>query len=98
MEGKAMSDFIIRPRARQLMVLRKPLINTPLQRGARAGNGNSNRFTGFRNCRPVGWERETAKEVKLSAAHPITPLKRGVDERVALRQGTPPDTQLKLYP
>jgi hypothetical protein len=62
-------------------MLRRPLINAPLQRGARTGRADPNRFSGFDNCRHVTRERETAKAVKLSVAHPFTSLKRGVNER-----------------
>ncbi len=49
-------------------------INTPLQRGGRAPNVETNRFSGL--PRPM----QTAEAVEIASAHAATPLKRGVNE------------------
>jgi tetratricopeptide (TPR) repeat protein len=54
-----------------------PLINTPLQRGERAGAEGENRFNGLSTT------RETAEAVGGVSAAGSTPLKRGVNERVS---------------
>jgi len=56
------------------------LINTPLQRGARAWMGEWNRFSGFHDAslHPSGW-----KPLKRLSQFPqiaLTPLKQGVNE------------------
>jgi membrane fusion protein, multidrug efflux system len=57
------------------------LMNTPLQRGARALIGQFNRFSGFNEWRSSRSARETAEAVHLSSVPPFTPLKRGVNEK-----------------
>ena len=57
--------------------LQAPLINTPLQRGETARVGRWNRFSGFRCC------AEPAEAVQGLPSRPVTPLKRGVNERSA---------------
>ena len=52
------------------------LINTPLQRGETADGGQVNRFSGF--CTMP----ETAEAVRCPCRLALTPLKRGVNERV----------------
>lgn len=55
-----------------------PLINTLLQRGGRATCERLTRFSG------VSRARETVETVALAPTPRITPLKRGVNERLAL--------------
>jgi hypothetical protein len=66
----------------ELLMLRANLINTPLQRGGGAANGDLNRFSGLQmTCAGPG--QETAKAVHKFVACPITSLKRGVNEKAA---------------
>jgi RNA polymerase sigma-70 factor (ECF subfamily) len=58
------------------------LINTPLQRGARRPDGSANRFNGL----PP--RVETVETVSRLHRSLITPLKRGVNAKLALRFGT----------
>jgi hypothetical protein len=57
---------------------RPSLINTPLQRGARTGVTELNRFSGFL-CMVEALK--TAKAVEWVQSVCFTPLKRGVNER-----------------
>src|ERR1051325_1386384 len=56
-----------------------PLINTPLQRGARLRRQDFNRFSGFSRLERSAEVVKTAKAVGISSADPNTPLKRGVN-------------------
>jgi hypothetical protein len=58
------------------------LINTPLQRGGRSRTENLNRFSGFLCVGRSAMVLETAKAVGIYCPTSITPLKRGVNERV----------------
>src|SRR6266404_2199936 len=60
---------------------KRGLINTPLQRGARAGGEDLNRFSGFRSITDCPTMLETAKAVHLTTAPLATPLKRGDNEK-----------------
>jgi len=57
------------------------LINTPLQRGVRRPDESANRFNGL----PA--RAETVETVSRPHRSSITPRKRGVNERTALRRG-----------
>jgi hypothetical protein len=60
-----------------MRVILSPLINTPLQRGVRTTNERLNRYSGLSRA------RETVETVALAPTPLITPLKRGVNERLA---------------
>jgi hypothetical protein len=61
-----------------------PLINTPLQRGGWAVRCRRNRFSGLLASVRMCGGRETAKAVAGFPNLATTPLKRGVNERIAL--------------
>jgi hypothetical protein len=57
------------------------LINTPLQRGGMPARTDLNRFSGFPAFSRQPQCLETAEAVRGSFARPITPLKRGLNEK-----------------
>ncbi len=73
--------------------LMAPLINTPLQRGARKCGGALNRFSGFDGTTELRNPLETAEVVLPRYRRALTPLKRGVNKsrsRAALPEGRSP--------
>jgi hypothetical protein len=62
------------------------LINTPLQRGARHGSQQTNRFSGFFYQAVICGSLETAEAVQISPQSSTTPLKQGGDERSAFHR------------
>ena len=60
----------------QYFFIKRPLINTPLQRGGRANGRDLNPFSGFQLAEEPCVLLETAKAVPSLTALTFTPLKR----------------------
>jgi hypothetical protein len=85
-----------------MIMLHKPLINTPLQRGRRTNEGDFNRFSAFRRTLEACAVLETAKAISMVIMPPGTQLKQGVNEKKSLiynhRTTTPAEFQTSTIP
>ena len=79
-----------------MLVVRRALINTLLQRGERMSYRKLNHFSGFSRPGSVAVVLETAQAVGVSTCSSDTPLKRCVNEMAAMAKDSHGAASLKF--